>query len=410
MGKIDRRNFIQQASIMPLGAMMMGKGYIENNDKPLLSKISDLNDQFDPWIEINLQNIKWNVEQIREITNNTPIMAVVKCNAYGHGTIGIGRFLESINIDGLAVIKLQEALDLREAGVKTPILNLGPFSEKEAIILVQKNIMPSIFNDSVYTLNEAAKKINKIAKVHLKIDTGMGRVGVPYYQADEFIKKVSKLSNIKIDGTFMTFTEDLEFDKVQLQRFLEVCDKARQNGISVGYRHAASSSDVLALPQSHLDMVRPGILIYGHYPNDKEFKLKRIEVKPALTLKTRVAQVKKIRAGDAISYHRSYIAEKQEMIATIPIGYYDGLPKSVLDKAEVLINGKKYKFIASVTADHSYVRFNDRDAIRTGDEIVIIGKQGEPSVSLEKMAEQMGNYSTYKILIGLNPLIPKVYL
>ena len=146
MGKIDRRNFIQQASIMPVGVMMMGKGYIGDNDKPLLSKISDLNDQFDPWIEINLQNIRWNVEQIRKVINNTPIMAVIKCNAYGHGTVGIGRFLESINIDGLAVVKLQEALDLREAGVKTPILNLGPFSGKEATILVQNNIMSSIFN------------------------------------------------------------------------------------------------------------------------------------------------------------------------------------------------------------------------------------------------------------------------
>ena len=150
----------------------------------------------------------------------------------------------------------------------------------------------------------------------------------------------------------MTFTEDPEFDKVQLKRFNELCEKAKQNNIELGYRHAASSDAVLRLPEAHLDMVRPGILIYGHYPNDEEYKLQRIKVKPALTLKARISQVKKLRKGDSVSYHRVYKVDKNCWLATLPIGNYDGLPQLVVNNAQVLAHGNRYTFTAGMTANH----------------------------------------------------------
>lgn len=414
---MKRRDFIQKAAILSagVGAAMAGKSAIATtlNDRLSANKneVKHLMEQYDPWIEINTNHIKWNIEQIRKMTGNRPIVAVIKCDAYGHGLAAIGKYMESIGIEGMAVIKIQEAICLRNNNVKSWILNLGPYSKQETTILVEHDIIACVYNDIVFYLNETAKRMGKIAKIHIKIDTGMGRVGIPYYEAIPFIEKISRLSNIKIHGTLTTFTEDKIFDKEQLHIFNEVMQKAKEKGIDMGIKHGVSSSGVCNFPDAYLDAIRPGILMYGHYPNDEEYKLQRIKVKPALTIKCRVGQVKKLRKGDTVSYHRAYKAETEHWIATLPLGAYDGLNRGMVNTANVLVNGKRYPLIAAMTSDHSYIRFDQEGEIKAGDEVVIVGKQQNEEINMEDISNKIENFSVYRFLIGgINPLIPKVYL
>jgi alanine racemase len=304
--------------------------------------------------------------------------------------------------------KVQEALQLRESGVKTSILNFGPFSNQDVEQLVRLNISQSVYADNVTFLADAAHKLHQKAKVHIKIDTGLGRVGVPYYQALSFIEKVAAMSDIAIEGIFTTFTEDEDFDKIQLERFLQVCDAAKEQGINVGLRHAASSAALLSFPQAHLDMVRPGITIYGHYPSDKEYQARKIDLKPAMTLKTRVMYVKILRPGDSVSYHRKFTAQKETQVATLPIGYSDGYPHQVADRGEVIIWGRRHPIIAAVTANHTTVNVTGANDVKIGDEAVLIGKQGDGQITAEEVADWAGT-SVYKIVIGMNPLLPRIY-
>lgn len=404
MKNINRRSFIQLAGVLPAGALFCA-GESQFNE----TEIHDFSKMYDPWLEINLKNIEWNVNQIRNRVSNRQLMAVIKGNAYGHGLVGVGKFLEKIKIHSIAVGKLQEAVELRNAGVKCPVLNFGPFAESEAELIVENSISQSVYNDNVSVLNTMAEKINKQANVHLNIDTGLGRVGVPYHAALPFIENVSKLGNVKIEGIFTSLTEDKEFDKTQLRRFLDLCENAKSKGISVGIRHAASSAGILAFPEAYLDMVRPGITIYGHYPSDEEYVLKRVDLKPALSLKTRVAYIKTLRPGDSISYHRKFTAEKEDTVVTASLGYSDGFPVNVAGQAHALINGKKFPVFADVTANHFYVNVTDEDGIKTGDEIILIGNQGNNKITAEELAKA-AEISVYKIVIRMNPLLPRVYV
>jgi len=405
MREIKRRQFIKRAGLLPAGAL-----FLNRKDIPLINSlaVSAHYSSCDPWCEIDLKNIEWNINRIRERVNNRPIMAVLKCNAYGHGLTGVGKYLEKINIDAIAVGKLSEAVELREAGISCPILNFGPFSSKDTAAILSNDISQSVYYENVRALNTAAGAVNKQAKVHVNIDTGMGRIGVPYRSAFSFIKNVARLENINIEGVFQTFTEGKDFDRVQLQRFLDVCKQLQENGISIGKRHAASSAALLDFPESYLDMVRPGIAVYGHYPSEKESQLRRIDLKPALSFKTRASYVKTLRPGDSVSYHRKFIAEKEERIVTVSLGYTDGLPVDVTGKAQVLIRGKTYPVSFDMTANHTYVQVTGNNDIQTGDEIVLIGKQGDNILTAEELA-QAAETSNYKILIRLNPLLKRVY-
>ncbi|MDH5404956.1 MAG: alanine racemase, partial [Candidatus Aminicenantes bacterium] len=364
---------------------------------------------FDPWLEIDLNHMAWNISQLRKFTGGKPIMAVIKGNAYGHGLVGVGSFLEKQEVAGLMVGKYSEALKLREAGVKCPILNIGPFSQQEAEEIVRLGISQSVYSDRVEYLIAAARRQGKRARIHLKIDSGLGRVGVPYYRALPLVEKVASTKELLVEGVFTTFSEDEDFDLVQLQRFLQLCQEAENKGIGVGTKHAASSAAVLSLPQAHLDMVRPGIMIYGHYPSAKAQQERKVELKPVLQLKTRVIYVKELRPGDSVSYHREFVAEKKETIATLPIGYSDGYPPQVAGKAEVLIKGSRFPLVSRITANHMTVNLQGRQDIGTEEEVVLIGNQGEQKVTAEEVADWAG-ISVYKLLCGMSPLLPRVYI
>lgn len=358
-------------------------------------------EHFDPWLEINMKNIAWNVAQVRKRIDNRPIMAVIKCNAYGHGLVGFAKVLEKQNIQQFAVVKVQEAVSLRENGIKGSILNFGSFSRQEAEQVIQKNISQSVFSETVDTLAKAARQLNKRAKVHIKVDTGLGRVGVPYYYALSFIEKVASMPDIVIEGIFTTLTEELEFDKIQVERLVQICDEAKRKGISVGIRHAASSAAVSNFPGSFLDMVRPGNCLYGleHLPN--------LDLKSVMSLKTKVLYVKNMRPGETVAYHRRHKIEKDTLMVTLPLGYSDGYPHQGVNKAEVLIQGQRWPMVVYMSANHVTVDITGSKGIKIGDEVVLFGTQEGNVISIGEVSE-WGDSSVYKVAIGMNPLIPRI--
>jgi alanine racemase len=288
-------------------------------------------------------------------------------------------------------------------------LSFGPFSTQNAEQLVRLNISQSVYTNEVNALGRVAYQLNRAARVHIKVDTGLGRVGVPYYLAISFIEKVTSISTIFIEGIFTTFTEDEKFDNIQLERFQQVFDAANKKGINIGLRHAANSAALLSFPQAYLDMVRPGITIYGHYPSDKEYRARKIDLKPAVTLKTRIMYMKTLRPGDSVSYHRKFIAKNETRLATLPIGYSDGYPHQAAETGEVIIRGNRYPIIAAVTANHTTVNITGSNDVKIGEEAVLIGKQGDGQISAEQVADWVGT-SVYKIVIGMNPLLPRIYI
>jgi alanine racemase len=404
MKKITRRNFLFFSGLG--SASLFSKSIKKKNRTPIAPKKPGFPLGYDPWIELNFKNLGWNFKQIRKLAR-VPVMAVVKANAYGHGLFEVSKFLEEQGVDYLMVGKLQEAFILREKGITCPILNFGRFHPDQANEIIKQDISQSVFDQDVKSLSQAALKLNKKAKAHIHVDTGMGRMGISFRKALPYIKTAASLEGVLIQGISTTLTEDNDFDHVQLNRFAHLCGKAEKTGISLGLKHAASSDGVLELPSSHLDMVRPGITLYGYYPSEKTRKEHKLGLKPVLQLKARVAVVKELQKGDSLSYHRKYTAQKKEKVAIIPVGYSDGCPVNIVDKAHVLIREKRFPLIAAITANHAVVLLDDNSKITVGDEVVLIGKQGSEAISSEDIAS-WAEVSSYKILIHLNPHLPKV--
>lgn len=404
--KITRRNFLLFSGFSS-ASLFSKKHKAENDSRPSLKK-PFISSSRDAWIELNLENMRRNLEKVRKKVK-VPVMAVIKANAYGHGLKEVGRYLNKIDIDFLMVCKLQEAMELREAGVACPVHNFGPFSSEDANVLIKNNISQSVFTEEVQNLSQTAQKIGTTAKIHIHIDTGMGRMGIPYYKALPYIERVSSLKGIKIIGISTTLTEDDEFDREQLNRFHSLCRNAEKKGLSLGLKHAASSAGIFALKSSYLDLVRPGIVLYGYYPSEKTQKQDSLSLKPVLQLKSRVAAVKTLRRGDSIAYHRAYIAKKREKIAVIPTGYSDGYPFNVIDKGFVLIKGERFPIIGGITANHMEVRLKLDSPIAPGDETVLIGSQGKDKITANEVA-RWAEVSTYKILLCLNPLLPIIII
>lgn len=359
----------------------------------------------DPWIELNLANMGWNLARIRSLVK-VPVMAVIKANAYGHGLLEVGHYLEKCGIDFFMVGKLKEALSLRKTGVRTPVLNFGSFSREEAEELILNNICQSVFDEEVFWLDRAAFRLGKKAEVNIHLDTGMGRMGIPFKKAPGFIEKVAAMKNLFIKGVSTTLTEDDDFDRQQLERFTELCSTAEKKGINLGLKHAASSDGIMDLPQSWLDMVRPGIMLYGYYPSEKTQMEDGLSLRPVLELKARVVSIKEFFPGDSLSYHRVYKVRKRQKIAVLPIGYSDGYPFQAVNKAYVLIRGRKHQLIAAVTANHALALLDKNSEVAVGDEAVLLGVQGKERISAFDIAGWAGA-STYKVLIGLNPLLPR---
>lgn len=367
------------------------------------------NERSDPWLELSSANLRWNVRQIQARVGGKPVMAVIKANGYGHGLVAMARELENAGISHFLVGKLDEARELRAAGIRGRILNFGPFADADADEIVRLDISQSIYTDQVAALDRAASRSEHLARVHIKVDTGLGRVGVHHEQALNFLERVAALRAIGIEGVFTTLTEDADFDPVQLARIRGICEQASERGIRTGLRHAASSAAIADFPPAYeqLDMVRPGIMLYGLYPSERAEKERAVDLRPVLSMKCRVAYVKTLRPGESVSYHRVFRAVQPERVATLPAGYSDGLPRALAGKGHVLIAGQKCPLLA-ISANAAIARLGEAPA-GIGDEAVFIGTQGGETISVSDVARLTGT-GVYGVAMGMSALLPSIVL
>ncbi len=360
---------------------------------------------FDPWVEIHSAHLIHNVAAIRKRIGERPILAVIKNNGYGTGVANVARVLEPLReIHGFAVVKLHEAIQLRDAGIRKPVLCMGPFDPGNLEEMAARGIMPMVYTPSGDLLDRIAAKLRHPIPIHVCVDTGIGRVGVPYRDAAALITGLAQCKSVRIDGAMTTFTEDPDFDPVQLQRFQELTAGLQASGIALGRRHAASSFGLFQHPEAFLDMVRPGMAIYGVY-SEPEFRTQGIlDLQPALSLKARVAYVKQLSAGESAGYERAYKARAPVWIATIPAGHADGVPRAAAKGARVRINGKLYPIVASISASHTIVEIGAGPEVSIGDTAVYFDWQDGSRP--EDFGESCST-SVYDLTMHLGALLPR---
>lgn len=365
-----------------------------------------------PWLEVNLDAIQHNINQIKKRAQGQELMPVVKANGYGHGVATIGLHLEKMGIWGLCVGKLGEALQLRDRGVTCPVLSLGLFSLYEAREALAKDISLTLTHELLLEeLNSLAASCGQNITLHVKIDTGLGRVGISFAEANSVLRRIALLENVVIGGIFTALSEDPGFDNLQIARFEAVCNEAEHDNIPLGKRHVCSSASILGSSRPLFDLVRPGIMVFGYYPSKWESQERKIDLQPAISLKARIAQVKQIEKGQGIAYHHTYRARENETILTGSIGYSDGFPVSACNSCSVLVAGQRLPLVASITANHIYLKCATdmvRKPFNVGDEIVLIGRQQGANITLEELVEGTG-FSEYQLLSQLSPLLPRYY-
>jgi alanine racemase len=373
--------------------------------EPSFVTAAQTHSSFDPWVEIHPGNLRQNVLEIGLRVASRPILAVIKNNGYGMGVVNVARLLEPLTaIAGYAVVKLHEAITLRDAGIGKPVLLMGPFDEKNLEDAVRHGITPMVYTPLGPIIDKISSKMQKVVPVHICIDTGIGRVGAPHRQAARLIRDLAGRKSARIEGVMMTFTEDQEFDKQQLERFQSLCGSLEKEGIRLGRKHAASSFGLFQHPEAFLDMVRPGMAVFGIY-SEKQFRGAGVmNLRPALSLKARVAYVKQLSKGESAGYNQAYIASKDIWVATLPVGHADGLPRAAAKGARVRIRGELYPIIASVSASHSIVEIGSEPRVEIGDVATIFDWQ--EGSRPEDVAESCGS-SVYDLTMHLNPLLPR---
>jgi alanine racemase len=362
----------------------------------------------DPRIEVDLAAIGRNLDRVRRRTK-APVMGVVKANAYGHGLVEVGRFLESAGVAALMTGKLNEAARLRAAGVRCPIANFGPFGPPDAAEIVRLDIRQVVATPGdLETLDAAAAKAGATAGIDIHVDTGLNRAGVPAAEALPLIERAASLRRLRIEGVSTALTEDPDFDREQLRIFIAVCQSARDRGIDCGPRHAASSGALFGEDDVFLDMVRPGIALYGYYPNAGTMREDSLGLEPALRLIASVTFVRDVAPGESLSYLRAVKIDRPTRVATVGIGYSDGYPHLLGGKGIVLIGGRSFPVLPAVTSNHVMIDLGDDQTVRVGDEAVLIdNRRGSPAAA-DLLAHASGG-SDYRFLIGLNPMIPRVF-
>jgi len=363
------------------------------------------------WAEIDLNAVRSNLCRMREFLDaNVGIMAVVKANAYGHGLCRVGQALVEEGVDYLGVATVDEAIDLRMFGLDTPVLVLGSVLREEAKAAVDHDITLTLCDPELLeVLVDIASQTGLPPKVHIKVDTGMGRIGVWHRDAAGFIKAVHGRKDIDVEGVYTHFSSaarDKMVTRLQISFFAKVLEDIKASGIDIKYKHAANSIAVVDWKMSHLNLIRTGILLYGVYP--KESFRRDLKLDPVMNLKTRIVYLKETPPGRSISYGRTYITQKHTKIATIPIGYADGYGRILSNKAEALLKGQYVRIVGMVTMDQTLLDVGHVKDVRVGDEVVLIGKQGMAEIHIEKIAKLAGTIP-YEILSAVTDRVPRVY-
>ena len=364
--------------------------------------------------EIDLQALKNNFDGItRRVGPNVEIMGIVKANAYGHGIIETARALVGFGCNYLGVGFLEEGIELRSNNIVTPILVLGGVLGSQISEFLQHDLDITVSSLSIAEQVNAAARRNggKKARVHLKVDTGMERIGVRAEHAVPFAEQVCRYDRLDVIGMYSHFATSDERDKsfahLQLQRFNDVLTKIKKLGIEIPHIHMANSGAILDLPDSYFTMVRPGIMLYGCYPS--EHMKDRLKLEPVMSVKTRIMHLKRMDKGRPISYGRTYYTQRPSLIATIPMGYADGLNRHLSNRGQLLIGGKRCPIVGTVCMDLTMVDVTELDEVKFGDEAVIIGRQGNEEITADEVAELLGTIS-YEVLCGISARVRREYI
>ena len=362
------------------------------------------------WAEIDLAALEKNIREIKGcVKNGARFCAVVKADAYGHGAIAVARKAVEMGADYLAVAVTAEATELRRAGFTIPILILGGIQADEADTVVDNDITQAVFTmETAKALSAAAVRRNKKVRVHMAVDTGMGRIGVRPDEAGMFAAEVSALPNVELEGMFSHFAladaRDKSYAKEQFTRFKTAMESVEAAGIKLKIRHIANSAAILEMPETHLDMVRAGVILYGLWPSDEVEQV--ISLQPVMKVKARITLVKEQPAGETVSYGRTWAPQKAALLATLPLGYADGYTRLYAGKAFVDLNGQKLPVVGRICMDQCMVDVTGAPDVKTGDTVTIMGAE---NLTADTLAAWLGTIN-YEVVCMMSPRLPRVYL
>jgi alanine racemase len=399
---MNRREFVIRSAAAGFGAGGLSAFSSTFSLQPPASRLS-----FDPWLEIDRAALAHNVATIARLSGGKRVIAVTKNNAYGLGLTTAGPLLDVLpEVSTLAVVRAEEALALRKAGVKKPILLMAPASEEELVELVPMDVVQSPYRAGAPAiLTRVSQRLKRPVRVHLYVDTGMHRMGMPVSGALAWAEQLAKSGAVRIEGAFTELVEDADFDRQQASSLRELQTSARAKGIEIGTVHAASSDAIQhETTETFLDAVRPGLALYGGYVSDRA--MQQGGFTPAYRLKARVIRVDHLAAGEGVSYHRRWKAVKPTWIAALAVGHVDGYPSGATKGCEIMVGGKLYPVIGYVSASHTIIALGDQQTVQVGDEATLVGPD-HPALHPNEVARRAG-YSEYNMFMHLSPSLRRI--
>ena len=361
---------------------------------------------------IDLAALRWNLRQVRaKIGAQVKILSMVKANAYGHGAPAVARALVEAGSDAFGVATLEEGVELRQAGIRSPILVVAGTYVEQLDRFFENNLTPVVHDlESLRSLENGVQARGVTLNVHLKIDTGMGRIGFLAAEIDSWLGELKKLRALQIEGVFSHFStaEDVagDFTRAQLVTFSNLEQRLRAEGIAPPLVHLANSAATITLPAAYFDMVRPGIMLYGIYPSAA--MANQIALKPVLSWQTRIVQLKKVGAGTSISYGQTFVTEHESLIATLPVGYADGYSRLLSNRGAALVRGERAPVVGRVCMDLTMLDVTAIANVQQGDEVVLLGRQGDAEISADEMAG-WANTISYEVLTSIAARVPRIH-
>ena len=399
---LSRREFVASSAAAVVSPFLLGVARPE-------SRVRVVSANFDPWLEIDAAALAHNAGTASRLAGGKPVIAVAKNNAYGLGLATAGPIFDRLpEVQMLAVVRPEEALALRKAGVRKPILLMGPASEEELLELVPMDVLQSPYRAAAPALlGRVAARLKRPVRVHLYIDTGMHRMGMPVGDALPWIDALAKTNAVRIEGAFSELVEDADFDRAQAGKLRALQSEARAKGIAIAQLHAASSDAIQhQTTETFLDAVRPGLALYGGYVSERA--IQQGGFRPSYRLKARVIRVDMLAAGDGVSYHRRWTTDKPVRTATLAIGHVDGYPSGAVKGCEVLVRGKLFPVIGNVSASHTIIVLGDEQSVEVGDEATLVGPD-HPALHPNEVAKRAG-YSEYNMFMHLSPQLRRVVM
>jgi len=361
---------------------------------------------------VDLDALRWNFRQIREkIGPGVRVLSVVKADAYGHGAREVARALAAAGSESFGVATLEEGVELRAAGIRSPILVLAGVYPEQLGEFIQHRLTPAICETEAFKqLEKEARRRGVTLNFHLKVDTGMGRIGLPSAEVERWLPEMGQLESLKLEGLFSHFSqaENVEgsYTQSQLKAFQLVLKRLRSAGYNPPWVHLANSAAVITLPSAHFTMVRPGLMLYGAYPSP--VMASQVALKPVLSWRTRVLQLKRVPEGSSISYGQTFVTQRESSIATLPVGYADGYPRLLSNRGEVLIRGQRAPVAGRICMDLTMVDVTDIRGVEQGDEVVLLGAQGKAAISADEMARWAETIS-YEIFTSISDRVPRIH-